>query len=41
VPGQPFFPDAKRGNYLRLSFSTPTPDEIKEGVQRLSRALAD
>ena len=41
VPGQPFFPDAKRGTYLRISFSTPTPDEIKEGVQRLSRALAD
>ncbi len=41
VPGVTFFPDAKRGNYLRLSFATPSLDQIREGVKRLARATLD
>ena len=41
VPGHPFFPDGPRSNYLRLSFSTPTPEVIKEGVARLAKSILD
>ena len=41
VPGHSFFPDGARPNYLRLSFSTPTPDDIKEGVARLAKTVLD
>jgi 2-aminoadipate transaminase len=41
VPGVTFFPDAKRGNYLRLSFATPNVEQIQEGVRRLARATLD
>jgi 2-aminoadipate transaminase len=41
VPGAGFFPDAKRANYLRLSFATPTVEQIEEGVERLGRAILD
>ena len=41
VPGITFFPDAKRLNYLRLSFATPSVEDIKEGVKRLARAVVD
>jgi 2-aminoadipate transaminase len=41
VPGITFFPDAKRANYLRLSFATPSTEQIDEGVGRLARAVLD
>jgi 2-aminoadipate transaminase len=41
VPGAGFFPDAKRSNYLRLSFATPSIEQIQEGVKRLARAVLD
>jgi 2-aminoadipate transaminase len=41
VPGVTFFPDAKRGNYLRLSFATPSVEQIHEGVRRLAKATLD
>ncbi len=41
VPGAGFFPDAKRSNYLRLSFATPNLEQIKEGIKRLARAIVD
>ncbi len=41
VPGAGFFPDAKRSNYLRLSFATPNLEQIKKGIQRLAKAILD
>ncbi len=41
VPGAGFFPDAKRSNYLRLSFATPSVEQIQEGMKRLARAVLD
>ncbi len=41
VPGAGFFPDAKRSNYLRLSFATPNIEQIQEGIKRLARAVLD
>jgi DNA-binding transcriptional MocR family regulator len=41
VPGVPFFPGDVKANYLRLSFATPTPEVIEEGVKRLARAVLD
>jgi 2-aminoadipate transaminase len=41
VPGITFFPDAKRGNFLRLSFATPSVEQIREGVRRLAKATLD
>ena len=41
VPGVPFFPGNPKTNFLRLSFATPTPEVIEEGVQRLARAVLD
>jgi DNA-binding transcriptional MocR family regulator len=38
--GQYFFYSGKPDTYLRLSISTLNDDEIVEGIQRLSRALA-
>ncbi len=41
VPGVGFFPDTKRTNYLRLSFATPSIEQIEEGVKRFARAVLD
>jgi 2-aminoadipate transaminase len=41
VPGGPFFCDSPRPNSLRLSFSTPTCEEIEEGVRRLAQVMVD
>ena len=39
VPGDAFYAaGGGEDNCLRLSFSTPTTDEIKEGFERLSQA---
>lgn len=39
VPGAPFYAAAPDPAALRLSFTTHTPDEIREGLARLARAL--
>jgi 2-aminoadipate transaminase len=41
VPGVPFFPGNVKHNYLRLSFATPSTEQIEEGVKRLARAVLD
>lgn len=40
VPGDPFFPDGDKGSHMRLNFSNATPEMIREGVRRLSIAVA-
>jgi DNA-binding transcriptional MocR family regulator len=40
VPGTPFFAGDPDPAALRLSFVTHTPDEIREGLLRLGKALA-
>ena len=39
VPGAPFFASNPEPAMLRLSFATPTPEQLDEAVQRLARAL--
>lgn len=39
VPGAPFYPEHPKRNTLRLNFSNSSPDTIREGMQRLKRAL--
>ena len=39
VSGTAFFYDGQGSNHLRLSFCYPTPDEIREGVRRLSTVV--
>ncbi|MDA4893622.1 PLP-dependent aminotransferase family protein [Streptomyces sp. MS2A] len=41
VPGAPFFAGPPDERALRLSFTTYSPDKIREGVRRLGKALAD
>ncbi|MFN3265965.1 MAG: PLP-dependent aminotransferase family protein [Deinococcales bacterium] len=41
VPGKGFFPDDKRDNYLRLSFATPSIEQIQEGVGRMAKTILD
>ncbi len=41
VPGNTFYPGNADGNYIRLNFTYPTPEQIKEGVGRLARAYND
>ncbi|HWG83941.1 MAG TPA: PLP-dependent aminotransferase family protein [Deinococcales bacterium] len=41
VPGVSFYAEKPQGNYMRLSFATPTPSEIQEGVRRLARVIVD
>ncbi len=38
VPGNVFFPGNATGNYIRLNFTYPEPEQIKEGVKRLAIA---
>lgn len=40
VPGAPFFAESPDPRTLRLSFTTHTPEEIEEGLTRLSAAAA-
>ncbi len=40
VAGSTFFANGDGGNFLRLSFSFVAQDQIDEGIQRLSRAIA-
>ncbi len=39
VPGAPFFPCGGGANTMRLNFSYPTPETIREGIARLGRVL--
>ncbi|MFC4565534.1 PLP-dependent aminotransferase family protein [Nocardiopsis mangrovi] len=39
VPGAPFFAQTPDPATMRLSFATPSPEEIGEGLRRLGRAL--
>lgn len=40
VPGDPFFAEGEKGSHMRLNFSNATPEMIREGVRRLSIAVA-
>ena len=40
VPGDPFFPNGDTGSHMRLNFSNAQPEMIREGVRRLSIAVA-
>jgi len=40
VPGQPFFAEGDAGSHMRLNFSNATPEMIREGIRRLSIAVA-
>jgi 2-aminoadipate transaminase len=39
VPGFAFFTDGRGRNAMRLNFSHPSPDKIREGIERLGRVL--
>lgn len=39
VSGTAFYADGRGGNHLRLSFCYPTPENIREGVRRLSEVV--
>ena len=41
VSGQAFFVDGSGGQFVRLAFSLPTHDQIREGVRRLGAALRE
>lgn len=41
VPGRGFYADGSGGRQLRLCYSFPTPDRIREGVERLGLLLDD
>ena len=41
VAGSAFFVDGSGQQYLRLSFSAPSPARIEEGVRRLAKAVGD
>jgi 2-aminoadipate transaminase len=40
VPGDPFFPTGDPGSHMRLNFSNAQPEQIREGIRRLSIAVA-
>jgi len=40
VPGDIYYADRADAATLRLSFSTPSPEQIREGVARLGRAIS-
>jgi 2-aminoadipate transaminase len=39
VPGQSFFTEPNAKNYMRLNFSNASPENITEGIRRLSVAI--
>jgi 2-aminoadipate transaminase len=41
VAGSAFFVSGNDRRFIRLSFSSPTPERIREGVARLARAVTD
>jgi len=40
VPGETFFPAGDSGSHMRLNFSNAQPEQIREGIRRLSIAVA-
>jgi DNA-binding transcriptional MocR family regulator len=40
VPGPAFAVSERHADHLRLSFATPEPDEIAEGVRRLAGVVS-
>src|SRR5579862_12875 len=40
VPGEAFFPSGDTGSHMRLNFSNAQPEQIREGIRRLSIAVA-
>jgi len=40
VPGTAFYADGQGSDHMRLSFSFPTPERIREGVRRLAGVVA-
>jgi len=40
VPGEPFFPNGDEGSHMRLNFSNAQPEQIREGIRRLSIAVS-
>jgi 2-aminoadipate transaminase len=40
VPGEAFFPGGDPGSHMRLNFSNAQPEQIREGIRRLSIAVA-
>jgi 2-aminoadipate transaminase len=40
VPGEAFFPAGDSGSHMRLNFSNAQPEQIREGIRRLSIAVA-
>ncbi len=41
VMGSAFFVSGQERQYIRLSFSSPSPDRIREGARRLADAISD
>ena len=41
VPGEAFYADGDSGSHMRLNFSNATPEKIREGIRRLSLAIAE
>ncbi|HYM60092.1 MAG TPA: PLP-dependent aminotransferase family protein [Thermoanaerobaculia bacterium] len=41
IPGAPFFVDGSGRNTMRLTFAKEPDDRIREGIERLSRVLAE
>ena len=41
VDGSAFFVDGSGQEFMRLSFSAPSPERIDEGVSRLAAAISD
>lgn len=41
VPGKSFYPNEERRNDMRLNFTYPTPQQIFEGIRRLSLAIME
>ncbi len=41
VPGQGFHPDGSGENSMRLSFSYPSPETIREGIKRLAQLIKE
>ena len=41
VPGDPFYPGGHNGSHMRLNFSNAAPQQIREGIRRLSLAVEE
>ena len=41
VPGDTFYPEGDAGSHMRLNFSNATPEQIREGIRRLSIAVEE